>query len=295
MNVSKSEPFYRYRNINSCISEGISAFTDNIRQILLLTSPVLLVIAFIVSVIVMKSEIFFVSNLFHYIFPFAILLQTLSTFYMSVLYSFFEIKYLRNITLNFKHFYLLAGRKYLKLLSCNIIKLFLLIFAFSTFHLLHTLDTGGSLILWLLKYVISILLIILILFLYSSTELIAPTLIFSKKSILFGLKQGFKYGITSWNKSLKLFSIILFLKIIFTIFVLSPVMANSCIYKVYHNSIMNGDNATLTDGFHTYTFITFFVTIFFFFYLHSALSFPHFYLYATFVAKENDKKNNRII
>ncbi len=279
-------PFYSYRKVIKCLSDGISLYTDNIWQFTRLTMPMVLPAALLAAVFAALTNgwLIVLGLIFLFVYP----------FYRCVTYSFVIKKcVVGKDSLPFSEIYKFAWRKSPRmLLFANIVQWFIILatsFCIAPFYWLPE-----SLPLIVVKVVLLIVAILAQLILCLPTELAVPAVMLNRGNMLTDFFTGYKYGFISWLRLFTL-AILVSLIIVFAVILLgSPILVLNMIDLSSVASLNCGDSVTLPTGFAFIRAIMVFFSVFILVYICTAVRFAFVYFYASTKVDIKEREANEI-
>ena len=288
--------FYKHRKILSCISDGISMYTNNMGKYAIATFIPTAIIAIIISIyafLLLKhraDETFTLQSFLQDTVTWAtvILITLFLALYTCVSYVFIEHICIHKHILGLRQMYMISFKRFLRVFFFNSINICTYAIAGIFLYYIYTENYD---FLAIGRGVVATLLIILLSLPYNT---ILPTLMLENAGFLKGFIKGYKLGFSIWVKTIALFILLFFIKLIFGAILFTPALVHFAIFKSYIDALINGDNAYLPEIFIISFAIITFLTTFILLYFATALNLPYTYLYSSAITDKKENENNYI-
>ncbi len=241
---SDSTPFYAYRKVVKCLSDGISLYTDNLKQLILLTWPYILMglgvgvaLGWCIPYLGVYGGI---ATL--------VLGFLLMSYLVSVSYAYVMKKcVVKKDKPTWREVYNLAWRKMPRILFAGAVSL--CVWGVYVFLMRWTLmSLSHDLIGLILMSAIGFLLTVAVLVVVTPMNLANSAVLLDRTPLLKTYFTGFKYGMSTW---LRLFSLVVMISIITLVVILllcAPLYVLQMIDFSSAQSILSGDSVNLPSG-----------------------------------------------
>lgn len=299
--------FYRHRKIISCISDGISMYTDNfikytsftILPVVFVSVLLALLLAFAAPCIDITAGGFILKkNSFYAYMAAAAVALLLAVLFISLFhaasYTFIECRYLKNNKLDFKSFFSRSLKKVPPVLLMILVASLAITVTCVGTHCIMCLDFGDKIAGEILKAVCLVVFLSLSIIFFTPLKLVMPSLIYGKGSICKRFKDGYMLGVATWQKTFTQMILTFMIKSVIGVVLLMPLMACVAICKSYVETIAGGDSAHLPNVFIVIITVTGVLTTIVLTYFMSTLNLPYLYLYSSAMADRAEREKNEI-
>ncbi len=291
--ASESSPFYSYRKVIKCLSDGVSLYTDNLWQVGRLLAPVVAVLALMSVVCGLPVLSQLVSVPYVWI-PVFLLYVAVACFFTSVCYAYvMKRKVAGKDSVTIAEMYNLAWRKYPRALFAGGLML-VLNAAYGVCAWLLAGSMPESLVWKVVVTCCSFLLFLVFVALSVPMQTASSAVLLERGKLFKTYFTGYKYGMKSW---LRLFSLTVMLVIIMcfvSLMLLAPWYVMQMIEMSSAQSVMNGDSVSLSGGFVIAEYVVTFVCAVLCLHLCCVVNFVYAYFYASAKADIREREENEI-
>lgn len=298
----RTSQFYKHRKILSCISDGISIFTDNFLQYTMATfipTTVVAVILAIFSFIILKycaNETFVMQTVLQSIVTWIILIiiTLLLVLHTCISYVFIEHKCIKKHTLGLQHIYLISFKRLIRVLFFYLVNICTYVITGICLYYIFSkniVEMNSHDFFNIFGCSVAALLVIIYSLPYN---LVLPTLMYEKVGLLNGFIRGYKLGVSIWVRNFTLFILLFFIKLILGTILLAPALIHFAIFKSYIDALVNGDSAYLPEVFIISLFVITFLTTIILIYFTTSLNISYIFLYSSAITDKKEKENNYI-
>ena len=295
----EQKPFFIYRKVVKCISDGISFYTDNFLEFTLISLPFVVILSLASTFI---PQFNFISediraDLLNFILQisiFGLLTLLFASLLICVTFEYLNQRYINNLgKIKFISVYRNINACLPKVLLYVFATLLLSTIFASIFILILGIETERFAF-EIIKMMALCLFALLSIFVSVCYTMVFPSVMLEEKKFLPNFLNGFKTGIFVFPKLLSASVFVVMVTSIISILLFSPIYVMTMVNTSANISILNGDTVNLPDGFSLSLAITYFVVSLIYYYIHIALQMPFVYLYVSAKVDLDEKAKNEL-
>ena len=295
----EQKPFFIYRKVVKCISDGISFYTDNFLEFTLISLPFVVLLSLTSTFIPQFSFILedIKADLLNFILQisiFGLLALLFTSILICITFEYLNQRYISNVgKINFISVYRNINGSLPKVLLYVLATLLLGIAFTSIFFFILSIESGRF-VFEIIKVIALCLFTLLSIFVSVCYNMVLPSVMLGENKFIPNFLNGFKTGIFVFPKLLSASVFVVLVTSIISILLFSPIYVMTMVNTSANMSILNGDTVNLPEGFSLSLAITYFVVSLIYYYIHIALQMPFVYLYVSAKVDLDEKAKNEL-